>query len=121
MKAARAARKRTVSLYEGDAAELHDDNGILTATGLTVLKASIQNPANHRTVDLGIKEFKRYLKRIPMMTKGTYNRLVQEYKEKGWRDYAELVKFKGSFPTNNGQYKKEEKNVKEQPTKSKRS
>jgi hypothetical protein len=114
MKAARAATRRTIDLYEGDEL-LHNSDGSLTTQGILVLKGAWANPANHRTVDLGIREFKQYLKRIPMITKGTFNRLVREYKAKAWDDYGDLVKFKGSFPTNNGQYK-EEKHVKKQHT-----
>lgn len=101
-RAARAAIKKVtpleMNLMDSDK-PLHKEDGTLTLEGLLALKAAQNSPAFHHTVNLNIKEFKRYLKRIPMMTKSIFNELVREYKDKAWQDYAELVEFKGSFPT----------------------
>jgi hypothetical protein len=88
-----------VSHVEGPIKGLHNEDGSLTAKGLNALRAALNSPIQHTTVDLGIKEFKRFLKRIPMMTKSLFNQQVREYKDKGWGEYAKTIKFKGSFPT----------------------
>lgn len=89
----------SVSLREGVQASLHDKEGVLTEKGRNAFRMALYSPIWHTPVDLGIKEFKRYLKGIPMITKSAYNEAVALYKEKGWGEYAETIKFKGSFPT----------------------
>lgn len=100
-KARESIRKVTpleMNLMDNDK-PLHKEDGSLTLEGMLALKAASNSPAFHHTVNLNIKGFKRYLRTIPLLTKGKFNALVREYKDKAWQDYAELVEFKGSFPT----------------------
>lgn len=82
--------------------EWFNKDGSLTLKGLMAWKIAVTNPIEHRTVDLSIKQFKRYLKQVPMMTKGIYSQQVKLYKKKAWTEYIDVINFKGSFPTYNG-------------------
>lgn len=91
-------KKGRVSLREGVQRALVDKSGTITTKGLTTLVGSVNSPIWHRSVDLGIKEFKRYLKSVPMLSKSQYSEAVTLYKKKAWTDFAETINFKGSFP-----------------------
>ncbi len=66
--------------------------------------AQLDNRNNHFTVDLSIKKFKNFIRAIPGMTKAMINDQVRRYKLKGWSEYAEIIKHKGSFPTHLSTY-----------------
>jgi len=64
------------------------------------LKVSLNSPAQHRVIDLGISEFKRKIKEdFPHWRSSRINEAIRLYKKKAWVDFAETVGLKGSFPT----------------------
>jgi len=96
---ARSATKRIVSNVEGSKTALHNEDGSLTVKGIETLYRALQSPAEHHTVDLGVSAFKRFLNTIPMLTKGQRSEQIKKYKKQARAEYAEIIAFKGSFPT----------------------
>lgn len=99
-------------------APLHDEKGNLTLEGIRVLRGALNSPVWHFSVDLGINKFKKFIKQTPSSLKGTkdgsknpsgftksmINDQICRYKDKGWKEYSELVNHNGSFPTHNAKY-----------------
>ena len=82
---------------------LHNEQGGLTLEGMKALRAALNSPAEHFTVDLDIRKFKKQLK-LRKLSKRDYNEAVRLYKKKAWAEYHELIGHKGSFPTHNSIY-----------------
>lgn len=95
----RVSKNGSVSYVEGTRRGLKDKKGNLTIQGIETLRETVNNPIWHTPLHLGIKEFKRFLKRVPMVTKQQYQQQVREYKAKAWSEYDKIVKYKGNFPT----------------------
>jgi hypothetical protein len=77
----------------------HDETGNLTFKGYQVLLATINGPQQHHTVDLGIKAFKKFVAEKSGLTKKQQREQINKYKKHAWTEFAEIVQYKGNFPT----------------------
>lgn len=60
----------------------------------------LQKPIYHRTVDLGVREFKRLVRQMnPGAPKSKINMLIKAYKRRSWMETDGVIRGKGSFPT----------------------
>ena len=89
---------RRVTPPEPLKAEWHDKQGNLTFEGQQALRMAQNGPQEHHMVNLGITGFKRMVNSIPMLSKGQRSEQIRKYKQKAWGDFAEIIKYKGSFP-----------------------
>lgn len=60
----------------------------------------LQKPIYHRTVDLGIRQFKTLVRQLnPGAPKSKINMLINAYKKRAWMETDGVIRGKGSFPT----------------------
>lgn len=53
-----------------------------------------------RPVDMSIRKFKKHLKeKFTNLTSREYFELVKQYKERAWRDYHDMVRDLGNYPS----------------------
>lgn len=93
-------KKKDIKAFEVSGKLTPEQEGKIFMKDAFDLRVTLASPAQHRTVDLSIKAFKRRMKgSFPFWTKGQRNEAVALYKKKAWIDFTEMVGLKGSFPT----------------------
>jgi hypothetical protein len=92
--------KKDIKAFEKTGELTKEQETKIMMQDMVTLKVALNSPAQHRTVELGIKEFKRRMKdSFPFWTRGQKSEAIALYKKKAWLDFEEMVGFKGSFPT----------------------
>lgn len=93
-------KKKDIKAFEKTGELTKEQEGKIFMKDLMTLRMTMAHPSQHRTVDLGIKAFKRRMDgAFPFWTRGQRAKAVALYKKKAWIDFKETVGFKGSFPT----------------------